>query len=87
MRQNIQKIFEVIGILTVFIFVTCFIFSLINNYNGKDKVKVNYIPQTSSAVVPDTSVNSSVPPNEGDDVYTQRQLRADYNTGSSSDGY
>lgn len=85
MRQNVQKIFEVIGILTVFIFVMYFIFSLINNYNVK--VKVNYTPQTKSVVVPDTSVNSSIPPNEGDDVYTQRQLRADYNTGSSSDGY
>ena len=77
---------EILRIILTAILIIAFVFlvSLLVNSNNKNSPPLH----TNSVTKPlDTATNTPMQVNEDDDVYGQRQLRADYNTGSSSEGY
>ncbi|MDQ5962811.1 MAG: hypothetical protein QG653_618 [Patescibacteria group bacterium] len=85
MKEVVQKTFQVIGLLTTLLLVVYLIFSLITNYNDEREKEVNYTPQTNSVVVPNIPATST-PVSEDGDVYEQRQMRADFNSGATDSG-
>lgn len=83
MNSNVKKIIEVFA-LVIFIF---FIYFFIKNYSIVRNKDLQVAPLINKIVAPDTSINNTRPVNEDADVYGQRQLRADFNNGSSTGGY
>jgi len=83
MNGNVKKIIEVIGIIIVIFFIYFFI----KNYSFLKNKDLEVAPLTNKVLESSTSTNNSVKVNEDDDVYGQRQLRADFNNGSSTGGY
>lgn len=85
MKEDGQKIINIIELVIALLISGLLVF-ILNIYSREDNI--DYVPQTNSVEQQlGTSTNNSTLINEGDDVYGQRQLRADYNNGSSGDGY
>lgn len=83
MKSNLKNIIKV-AVLAIVIF---FIYFVIKNYSLVENKDLQVAPVTNKVLESSTSTNNSVKVNEDDDVYGQRQLRADFNSGSSTGGY
>lgn len=80
MRSRSKKILNVTVALVVLSFVILFIFSSLNNNNRKYNLESYRAPLTSTSTeLLDTSEDSSTVPTEDEDVFRQRQLRAESN--------
>ncbi|MDQ5962252.1 MAG: hypothetical protein QG653_59 [Patescibacteria group bacterium] len=78
MRKAGQKILNVFGLLIVLIIVSFIIFLSIDNYNKKNQTRYSQQPEANLILAPsDTSTKIPIRVSEDQDVYKQRQLRAD----------
>lgn len=87
MKSNIKKIVRDFGLVVVTIFIIVAVFLFLNNYSIIKNKDLQIAPTNNTMAKPNTATSDAVQVGEGDDVYQQRQLRADYNNGSSSVGY
>lgn len=85
MRKGNQKILTVVTASFLILCILFFVFLLINN-NRKENKSITPKNDLTGDVL-DTLVSTSTPPTEDDDVFRQRQLRADFNEGSPNPDY
>lgn len=88
MKSNVTKRIDKIMLVIVVFFVLYSISYFIENYSIVKNTDLQVTSSTNKMVEPsNTTTSGPLRVNEDADVYGQRQLRADYNNGSSSVGY
>lgn len=92
MKGTNQKVFTITGLLitlSIIAFLTLILRIIYSKYQNRENFISTYPTLKTNSFVEsvNTSIHNALPPNEDEDVFEQRQLRADSNNSSAPPKY